>query len=432
MSENVTQFPSPLKLAPQPLGLYLRPGHADHCQLSTLFVSGPQKVFGVVIDATLLDRHKELRDQILANRLDVIVDPRTQPSATPGGYKSAHGALPWGVDRPHIHDDFRSFVGRQRVISLAEFAIEHRFTQVMAPTHFISSPNDPWLSIDIEATRWLRTELDRRGGKQIPIIYSLAVAYAVVRDREQRSALIAAFRDVPADSIWLKVDGFGADANPTAMSNYLDAAADFHALDIPLVADHVGGIPALSLLAFGAVGGIAHGVTQNEGFKSYSWRNPTNRKGGSGGWRIYVPSLDLMLTRSEAELLLGSSPKAKALFANRNSFACPRGVDDMLDNPVRSYVVQRAQEVLDLSAIPETFRPQTFLDNHVRPLTDRALAATKIKWATQDGIQLSKKLGANRKRVDELRISLGARAERKPPNSFAIQPATRISREARG
>lgn len=431
MAGNVTQFPRPLRTAPEPLGLYLRPSHGDHCQLGNLLLAGPQRIFGAVIDATLSDRHKELREQLAKNRLDVILDPRTQPAAMPGGFKPSLGTLPWGGPNQHVLDDFRALAGRQRMVRLAEFAVTNGYTQVMAPTHVIMSPNDPWLGIDLEATTWLRAELDRRGGARIPIIYSLAVAYAVIKDPEQRAALIASLASMPAGSLWLKVDGFGADANPTAMSNYLDAAAAFHALGLPVVADHVGGLPALTLLAFGAVGGIAHGITANEGFKSYAWRNPKERGGGAGGWRVYFPGLDLMLTKQEAERLLGSSPRARALFGNRNMQACPRGVDDMIANPVRAFVVQRAEEVASIGVVPEALRPQTFLDSHVRPTTDRALAATKIDWGTDEaGKTLGKKLAAHRKRLDDHRIALGARADRTPPRSFALQPPTRIAREA--
>src|SRR4051812_1540093 len=108
MQGNVTQLPRPLKPVPDPLGLYLRPGHADHCQLTTLLLAGHQQIFGAVIDATLTLRQKELRLQLATSKLDVILDPKTQPAATPGGWKRSLGDLPWGSDRPHVPDDFRS------------------------------------------------------------------------------------------------------------------------------------------------------------------------------------------------------------------------------------------------------------------------------------------------------------------------------------
>ena len=44
---------------------------------------------------------------------------------------------------------------------------------------------------------------------------------------------------------------------------YIEACRDFHKQGIPVIGDHVGGLPGLAALAFGAVGGIAHGVTDD-------------------------------------------------------------------------------------------------------------------------------------------------------------------------
>lgn len=52
MSDRVTAFPVPVRAAPAPLGLYLRPGHTGHRELGTVLLSGPQKIFGAVIDAS--------------------------------------------------------------------------------------------------------------------------------------------------------------------------------------------------------------------------------------------------------------------------------------------------------------------------------------------------------------------------------------------
>ena len=432
MSDRVTAFPLPVRAAPPPLGLYLRPGHSGHRELGTVMLSGPQKIFGAVIDATSVEHQKDLRDQLLASKLDVILDPKTQASAFVGGFRPSISKLPWGADRPHQHDDFRDLTGRQRIVKLAEFVVANGFTQTIAPTHFLVSPNDPWFGIDIEATRWLRAELDRRGGQRVPIIYSLAIANAVFRDAEQRSALIAGLANLPIDSLWLKVDNFGADIGAMALTRFMDAVVDFHKLGVPIVADHVGGVPALGLLAFGAVGGIAHGITAGEKFSSYNWRSPKVSKGGGGGWRIYSPPLGIMLSRKEADLLFASSPRAKGLFANRNVVACPRGVDDMLGHPVRAFVVQRADEVASLGMVPDALRPQHFLEKSVRPMTDCALAASKIKFEDESGKKLGDRLAKHRKHVEDLRIALGARAERTPPSSFSAQPATRIAREHRG
>jgi hypothetical protein len=430
MTDNVTAFPKPIKATPAPLGLYLRSGHSDHRELTNVILSGPQKFFGVVIDARDVGLQKELREHLLSNKLDVILDPKTQASAFENGYRPSMSKLPWCIDRPHTVEDFKEFAGRQRMVQLAEFVINNKFTQVLAPTHFLSSVNDQWFGIDAELTRWLRTELDKRGGKHVPIIYSLAVANSLIRDNEQRAALISRLSELPIESLWLRVDKFGADASASALSRTLDAVVDLHSLQLPVVADNVGGIPGMALLAFGSVGGITHGITIGEKFSSDSW---LKSKSGGGGWRIYCPPLGISLTRNEADHLFTNAHRAKALFGNRNAIACPRGIDDMLRHPVRAFVVQRGEEVANIGAVPAEMRVQQFLEKTVRPISDCALVAAKIPWKDSDvnGQKLKRKFATHLKHVESLRIALGNRAERAVLKSIALNPPTRIVREAK-
>ena len=61
---------------------------------------------------------------------------------------------------------------------LGEFAIEHRFTQILAPTHLLQDAGDPWLARDIEASERLRALLwIGMVGKGIQLIYPLAIPY---------------------------------------------------------------------------------------------------------------------------------------------------------------------------------------------------------------------------------------------------------------
>lgn len=102
----------------------------------------------------------------------------------------------------------------------------------------------------------------------------------------------------------------------------------------------------------------------------------------------------------------------------------------MVKNPGRHFLHQRMSEVARLSQIPEQLRPQRFLDTHLRPMTDRAVAATTINWKEEDKA-MAKTMEGNRKRLDALRIALGREAEINPPQSFAVLPRTRAVREGR-
>lgn len=432
MSNNVTQFPNfprAVRSAPDPLALYLRPGRNDHLELLKLMASGSTACFGSVFDPTLVDRHKELRNEVLRLGQDAILDPKTQQLALPGSFSPTLSALPWGNDRPHGVADFQGTSGRRLVATIADFAIEHGFTQVMAPTHVLGSADDPWAAVDADAARRLRTRLDRQQGSEIPLIYSLAIPYSVFCNAEQHGKIIGRLKTVPATAIWLKIDRFGSNGSPTSVRNYIEASADFHELGIPVVADHVGGVAGLSLLAFGATGGISHGITMGERFDASGWRKVQKGSPFTPARRIYIPALDLLLKKADAEALFAASTRAKGLFGCADTNCCPRGIKDQIENPAQHFLRQRISEVNGLGKVPEQLRPQRFLDQHLRPATDKALAAATTNW---DDDAMAKKMQDNRKRLDSLRIALGNHAEKTPPKSFALLPETRVVREARG
>lgn len=427
MTNEFPAYPRLVRPAPDPLALYLRIGRNDHTEALALAAAGDLGCFGVVFDPIYVERHKELRDQVLSRVLHAILDPKTQQSATPGGYNEALGKLPWGVQRPHMVADFVETTGRRLIAELGDFTLEHGFTQVLAPTHLLRSAEDEWLKVDIDATRRLREHLDRKNGGKVEIIYSLAITYAMLRDPEQRRHVINMLQGIPASAVWLKVDGFGSDSTPTGVRSYIDASADFHALGLPVVADHAGGIVGLSLLAFGATGGLAHGVTQAERFNAQSWRHPRIGDGFSAHPRVYVQPIDLLLKPTDARLLFEASTRAKGLFGCRDSGCCHRGITDMLQNPARHFIYQRIQEVKKLSLIPEQLRAQRFLDQHLRPATDLALAAANMNWRDEF---MAKRTHKKRIRLDALRVVLGdyeINRQKQPP---VYLPKTRASREA--
>jgi len=424
MSKPFTSFPKIVHAVPDPLGLYLRPGHNDHRTLSNLLATGNKSFSGAVLDPTKFERHSELREQILDSNLDAILDPRTLRSATAGGFTPAMGNLPWGVGRQHTYEDFRSVSGKRLIGEMASFACANGFTQVMAPTHFINGLDDPWLAVDIDSACQLRTYLDREGGANIPLIYPLSISYKMFRNPGDRIDLVDKLSQLPINSIWFSISGVGRGSTATAAKNYIDASRDFHSLQIPLVADHMGGAFGLSLMAFGSVGGIAHGFMQHETFNISGLSKPQSKSNFGRSRQVYVPAIDAMLSEKEAEILL-TSRRGKAFYGCNDSKCCPRGVKDMMQYHMRHFLCQRIQEVAGLSRVPETLRPQQFLEQHLRPATDKALAATQIDWADE---KIEKKMQKNRKHLDTLRIALGDYAEKTPPRSFSLHPKMRMAR----
>ena len=178
----------------------------------------------------------------------------------PGGPTENLAALPWGLSRHHRQTDFQGSQGRNWAAQIVEMAVNNGFTQLLRPTHLLSGVNDPRLHRDIDMMRWAEGEI-AGAGIDVGLIYSLALPIEVLRNRLERQALVAAIADAPSNAIWLKIENFGDDATGEKTAAYIEACRDFHQRGIPVVGDHVGGLPGLGALAFGAAGGIAHGVT---------------------------------------------------------------------------------------------------------------------------------------------------------------------------
>ena len=282
---------------------------------------------------------------------------------------------------------------------------------------------------DIETTEWLRNFLDQNDGLNIPLIYSLAIPHVVMCDPVERRKIKYPLRSIPVAAIWRKIENFGSQSSPTTVRNYLGASADFQECNLPLIGDQIGGLVGLGLLAFGPIGGIAHGVTMKERFSVPYWRRP--REDGNNRSmqrRVYVRGLDLMLKPAEAKILLESSSQARAQFGCRDSHCCPRGVQDMIENPARHFLYQRMQEISELGQAPSSLRAQNFLEESMRPATDRALAAANINWSDN---AIAKKTPDLCKRLDRLRIAFGKHAEDNPASSTAGIPLRRIERDDR-
>src|SRR5712692_1039340 len=133
---------------------------------------------------------------------------------------------------------------------------------VLAPSHFVLNARSAWWLIDLKLCEDLRRALDEAGGGDIRIDYSLITAYGTLREPEERRAFMSGLQHLPFENLWLRISDFGADATATAVRRYISAVDDFHALNRPLVSDHVGGLAGLAVTTFGATGAIAHGVSE--------------------------------------------------------------------------------------------------------------------------------------------------------------------------
>jgi hypothetical protein len=412
--------------APDPLGLYIRAGRIAQNDLQSFITTRAVSFTGVVFEAKRVDQQGELLSLALEKGLDAVLDPMTQPMATIGGYSAGMAKLPWAEKRPHeLADLSTEFQQRRLANEIAQFAVQHGFTQVLAPTHLITGADDPWLEVDLAVNGALRAALDRYGGKDVQIQYSLALSYEVFRSPSKRDALVEVLRRGQYDGLWLKINGCGCDSSPTAITRYCDAASDFQELRLPIVADHVGGLMGLSLLAFGGVGGIAHGITLAERFDANAWHRAPKPIAFGLRTRVYFPDLDLMLDRDDAEKLFeAGGGRVRSALGCRDSNCCRRGVDDMVQTPARHFLYQRAQQVAGLGQVPESLRPSQFLEEQVRAASDTAMKVSTVKMPED----LAKKLEKQTKRLNTLRTTLGPYARQRRDSSFAMHPLTRAAR----
>ena len=426
MAKTQAQFPRLVRAAPELLGWYLRPSYVDHRAIADAVAGRSVGLHGVVFDPLYEDRHSELRHLIVDRNLDAVLDPRTQELGSIGGFNQRLSALPWALDRPHGPDDFADVDACRIVDSMAQFVVEKRYTAVLAPTHYIQSANSPWLGIDTRSTGYLRHYLDRQGAEDVPIFYSLAVSYEAFRSAEERNTILEMLKDLPIESLWIKVSQSGSPTH-AAVRNFVNGAAEFHSLGVPLIGDMMGGLPGLSALAFGAVGGICHGVTQKERFSASSWTRPASSSNPGFTWptRIYVAPLGIHLKREEATAFFGARG-SKSRFGCREKACCPKGLKDMVDNPVRHSLVQRSGEVRRLSTVPEEMRAQHFLEETLRPATDAAVFAESLSFESQE--HLAKRMSDNRKVLERLRVGLGRFVQEGPVVSFSQIPLRRAMR----
>ena len=342
----------------------------------------------------------------------------------PGGHTALLGALPWGLERHHNLSDFEGPQGRSKAAQIAEMATRNGFTQVLGPTHLLSGPNDPWLRRDIVMMGWTREAITAIGG-DIGLIYSLAVPVEVLRKRIERGALIDAIGDAPCDAIWLKIENFGDDASGEKTAAYIEACGDFHERNIPVLGDHVGGLPGLSALAFGAVGGIAHGVTMQQAFRPASWRRPRRPTHGGPIRRVYIPQLDMLVKPDVARDLFATSARIRARYGCRNTHCCPHGIRDMLNRPARHALYQRAREIERLSTTPQAIRVATYLDEYVRPVSDSVAAIVGASGLDEAFLNSLRRKHASMSRFRQAMVHLG---QAPPLSTVAISPSQRASR----
>lgn len=342
-------------------------------------------------------RHKSLVRSLKDRQAEIVLDTNCAELSVPGRFSGSAKSAPWAAEGRALEAaDFTPGTNRSVIEPIARYAVTSGVTAILSPSHFLGENDQDWRRIDLKSCEGLRQALDRYGGGHIPIDYPVITTYAQFRDPGFRRALREELRNLPIDRVWLRIAGFGAGATGVGISRFIEGAADFHDLGIPLIADCVGGIASLAIAALGGVSGFASGLEGKQQFDASDWLKPAKRGRGDGSKRIFIAGLDRSLSVAEMRQFFDSTRTSRQIFGCSDPTCCG-DVDKMLRNPEAHQAVQVGRLVESLSETPESLRAEQFLDNHLLERVKVAGRANRIRNMDDD---LRKKVGASAKRLE--------------------------------
>jgi hypothetical protein len=324
-------------------------------------------------------RQMSLMRALAERGAELVLDTNAAELSSLGRFEGAVRQAPWAIEgRPLQLDDWAGARGHERITQIAQFAVEHKFRSVLAPTHLLRGHDDRAFDSDRDVLERLRRSLDDVGGTGIALDYSLLIPYRVLRDPGERAAFIAALQREPFDNLWLRIAGFGIDASAVGVRRYINALRDFIELGRPTIADGVAGLAGLATVAFGAAGGVAHGVGVMERFDTRSWaKRPEKKSKGGTGTRALVATLDRKLKIEEVKAIAAAG--GSRLVSCADTKCCRRGLTDTLHDPKPHYLYQRRAPLGALSRVPESRRAEHYLSQILTPADRQARMLNRLK-----------------------------------------------------
>ena len=361
----------------------------------------------VVIDASRYRYQKELVDAFRAFGVEVVLDTKAAELAAPSRFEGIVRHAPWAAkDGPLGPRHFQSAASANVIEHIARFAVEHEFTAVLAPSHFLSnSERHKWFELDQKSCEALRKAIDREGGRNIGIDYPLLIPHTLLFDEGVRGEIVAGLADLPFDNLWVRTSGFGADGAPLTTVRYIQTLRSLHNLGKPIIADHLGGLIGLATIAFGAACGIAHGIGERERFDARSWNRPRQsresptRNGPTR--RVLIAELDKSFTARELQFLV-EAKGARRLVVCGDRSCCPHGLPDMLDNPKRHAINRRILQIDGLQKVPNGNREQHYMRTEV----SKAVCLARQVKELQVGDEMKTRLAEHSRRMERLQKAL--------------------------
>ena len=201
-----------------------------------MLLAGQFPVARVVVDAAAFKRQADFISALRTSGRELILDTNVAELSSVGRFEGAVREAPWANPDGIITASNLVGANERNVLgAIARFAVANSLQRVLAPTHFLSGVSDLWFETDLEATARLRALLDMEGGKGIALDYPVLLSNATLNDQAERKAIMSALRSSPAESIWLRISGFGAEATPAGIRKYITAAHDFHHVAKPIL-----------------------------------------------------------------------------------------------------------------------------------------------------------------------------------------------------
>jgi hypothetical protein len=385
---------------------YLRIGHSSHRKLADIHAAGQLPYRRAVFDAAHFGKQRELAKTLKASGCEIVLDPNFAEMATIGKFGSSTiQKLSWSNhNRPWESSDFGRMRNFDAVKAIAEFVVTAGVHAVLAPTHLVETVNDQWRPIDLRMCEALRYELDRCGGSNIAVDYQLITTTALLKDAEARAGFVADIQTMRIENVWLRASGFGADATGAGTRHFIESVRVLHGIGRPLIADMAGGFATLGVVAFGAVGGMSHGVGLKETFRAADWRKQPDEDGVGGGPapRTYVKELDRYFKEEQLQAIFNAKG-GRSRFCCADTSCCPHGAEDMIENRHAHFLTQRHRQLDDLSGVPEDRRASHFLLRHLDPAIRSARHAATLKIADEKVVEA---LGKAKSRMVRLRDAL--------------------------
>lgn len=143
-------------------------------------------------------------------------------------------------------------------------------------------------------------------------------------------------------------------------------------------------------------------MSQRESFRISDWKKPATGGGGSAK-RVYVPELDRSFKEDQLNELFAVKG-TRSRFGCNDTTCCVHGIEDMIENPYRHFVIQRSRQINDLSEVPEARRAEHFLLHHLDPAVRSARLAARLKFGNSNIVKL---IDETKKRLINLRDPLG-------------------------